>query len=89
MNRSAHRSHSSQLLRWPDRTLAAEYVGGHKVVGHIETSGIFRPLPVNEITQEELERGFMGQEAERFIDMIVTRPPGPDELDKNDFNLYL
>ena len=64
------------LLRWPDRTLAAEYVGGHKVVGHIETSGIFRPLPVNEITQEELERGFMGQEAERFIDMIVTRPPG-------------
>ena len=66
------------LLRWPDRTLAAEYVVGHKIVGHIEAAKVFRPLPTNEITQDEFEEGFLGKGAKAFIDSIVNRPPGKD-----------
>ena len=69
------------LLRWPDRHLAVEYVKGHQIVGHIEPSGVFRSRGGREISEEELAKGFMGDEAVTFIDGIMSRPPRRDSAD--------
>ena len=69
------------LLRWPDRSLALEYVKGHKIVGHIESSGIFRDQDIPEISKEELSKGFLGQEAVAFIDAMMSRQPRKDSAD--------
>ena len=69
------------LLRWPDRRLAMEYVTGHHIVGHIESSGIFRAQEGREISKEELHDGFMGQEAINFIDAMMSRQPRKDSAD--------
>ena len=69
------------LLRWPDRRLAMEYVTGHRIVGHIESSGIFRAQDGREISKEELHDGFMGQEAINFIDAMMSRQPRRDAAD--------
>ena len=69
------------LLRWPDRHLAVEYVIGHNIVGHIQTSGIFRARTGKEISQAELADGFLGNEAVAFIDKMIARPPRKDSAD--------
>ena len=69
------------LLRWPDRRLAMEYVTGHRIVGHIESSGIFRAQDGREISQEELHSGFMGLEAINFVDATMSRQPRKDSAD--------
>ena len=43
------------LLRWPDRQLARDFVEGFKVVGHLEASGVFKPI----------DRGFVSEEHRR------------------------
>ena len=69
------------LLRWPDRRLAVEYVEGHQIVGHIESSGVFRSRGGREISEEELKSGFMGQEAVAFTDALMSRQPRKDSAD--------
>jgi len=69
------------LLRWPDRHLAAEYVTGHRIVGHVEASGVFRARGGQEITEEELMTGFLGQEAVAYIDGLMSRAPRRDSED--------
>ena len=69
------------LLRWPDRHLAVEYVEGHKIVGHIQTSGVFRARSGKEISKDELDHGFLGNEAIAFIDKMIARQPRRDSAD--------
>ena len=69
------------LLRWPDRKLATEYVSGHHIVGHIESSGVFRAQDGQEISRQELYKGFLGQEAIDFIDGMMSRQPRRDPAD--------
>ncbi len=69
------------LLRWPDRQLAVEYVRGHHIVGHIESSGVFRARAGREISEDELTQGFLGQEAVVFIDSLMSRQPRRDSAD--------
>jgi hypothetical protein len=69
------------LLRWPDRQLATEYVEGHHIVGHIESSGVFRARAGREISEDELAKGFLGQEAVKFIDDMMSRQPRRDSAD--------
>ena len=69
------------LIRWPDRHLAVEYVRGHKIVGHIESSGVFRACGGEEITEHELREGFLGEKAEAFIDGIMSRQPRKESAD--------
>ena len=69
------------LLRWPDRHLAVEYVEGHKIVGHIPTSGVFRARSGKEISKNELDHGFLGNEAIAFIDKMIARQPRRDSAD--------
>ena len=70
-------------LRWPDRHLAdtVEYVKGHIIVGHIQTSGVFRARSGNEISKDELDHGFLGDEATAFIDKMIARQPRKDSDD--------
>ena len=73
------------LMRWPDRNLAVEYVTGHRIVGHVEASGVFRARGGQEITEEELMTGFLGQEAVAYIvermDRSLLRRRGRGEVD--------
>ena len=69
------------LIRWPDRRLALEYITGHQIIGHIEPSGVFRARGGGEISEAELQTGFMGQEAVNFIDKMMSRPPRRDSED--------
>ena len=69
------------LIRWPDRQLATEYVRGHRIVGHIEPSGVFRARGGEEITETELLKGFLGENAEVFIDGIMSRQPKKESAD--------
>ena len=66
------------LIRWPDRQLALEYIKGHQIVGHIEPSGVFRARGGGEISEAELQKGFLGDEAVTFIDKMMSRPPRKD-----------
>ena len=69
------------LLRWPDRHLAVEYVKGHSIVGHIQTSGVFRAGNGKQISKDELAHGFLGDEAIAFIDKMIARQPRKDSVD--------
>ena len=69
------------LMRWPDRDLAAEYVVGHNTVGHITTSGVFRPVKNEEITNTALAEGFLGRPAVDFVTALMSRPPRKDAAD--------
>ena len=69
------------LMRWPDRELAAEYVMGHNTIGHITTSGVFRPVKGEEITTTALAEGFLGQPAVEFVTALMNRPPRKDAAD--------
>ena len=69
------------LMRWPDRELAAEYVMGHNTIGHITTSGVFRPVKGEEITTAALAEGFLGQPAVEFVTALMNRPPRKDAAD--------
>ena len=39
----------SALLQWPDRTVGIRYITGHRIVGNIEESFIFRKLPPEQV----------------------------------------
>jgi len=41
-------------LRWPDLSLASEYVVGHRLVGHLPTSNLFRDVHQEEIAEDKL-----------------------------------
>ena len=69
------------LIRWPDRQLALEYIKGHQIVGHIEPSGVFRARGGGEISEAQLQKGFLGDEAVTFIDKMMSRPPRKDSED--------
>ena len=69
------------LLRWPDRHLTVEHVKGHSIVGHIQTSGVFRARSGKEISKDELAHGFLGEQAIAFIDKMVARQPRRDSDD--------
>ena len=69
------------LMRWPDRDLAAEYVVGHNTVGHITTSGVFRPVKNEEITNTALAEGFLGRPAVDFVTALMGKPPRKDAAD--------
>jgi hypothetical protein len=69
------------LIRWPDRQLAVEYVRGHHIVGHIESSGVFRAKAGEEISKDELAQGFLGDKAIDFIDKMMSRQPRRDSAD--------
>ena len=69
------------LMRWPDRHLAVEYVTGHKIVSHVEASGVFRARGRHEIAEEELMTGFLGQEAVAYIDGLMSKAPRRDSED--------
>ena len=69
------------LMRWPDRNLACEYVEGHSIVGHIQTSGVFRARSGKEISKDELANGFLGDQAITFIDRMIARQPRKDSSD--------
>ena len=66
------------LMRWPDRELAAEYVMGHNTIGHITTSGVFRPVKGEEITTTALAEGFLERPAVEFVTALMNRPPRRD-----------
>ena len=50
-------------LRWPDRSLPGEYITGHRLVGHIGTSHLFRDIEQDPISDPALQRGFFGPQA--------------------------
>ena len=66
------------LIRWPGRHLALEYIKGHRSVGHIEPSGVFRARGSGEFLEAELQKCFMGDEAMALIDKMMSRPPRKD-----------
>ena len=69
------------LIRWPDSQLALEYIRGHQIVVHIEPSGVFRARGGGEISEAQLQKGFLGDEAVTFIDKMMSRPPRKDSED--------
>ena len=50
-------------LRWPDRRLLLEYLVGHTLVGHLETSNMFRPIVQGRLSEAVLQQRFLRQEA--------------------------
>ena len=60
----------TSLLRWPDRTQAAGYLEGFRVVGTIETSKLFRPIPAT-----PLEDDFSGEAAKAEVRHALRSPP--------------
>ena len=65
------------LLRWPDRLQAKCYIEGFRIVGPIESSHIFKPLPcVEEPVPIEAQEGFYGEQAESDLFLhLRSRPP--------------
>ena len=65
------------LLRWPDRLQAKCYIEGFRIVGPIESSHIFKPLPfVEDPVPIEAQEGFYGEQAK--VDLLThlrSRPP--------------
>ena len=52
------------LLRWPDRLQAKCYIEGFRIVGPIESSHFFKPLPlVADSVPIEAQEGFYGEQA--------------------------
>ena len=64
-------------LRWPDRKLPIEYVKGHQLVGHIESSNLFRPIAQDMVTKKKLDEEFLGDSACRFVAGMLARSPPP------------
>ena len=64
------------LLRWPDRQQALGYLQGFRVVGEIETSKIFKPIPTT-----PLDHNFFGQAAIEEVDQ-AQRAPEPKNADE-------
>ena len=69
------------LIRWLDSQLALEYIKGHQIVGHIEPSGVFRARGGGEISEAELQKGFLGDEVVTSINKMMSRPPRKDSED--------
>ena len=69
------------LIRRPDRQVALEYIKGHQIAGHAESSGVFRARGGGEILEAELQKGYLGDEAVTFIDKMMSRPPRKDSED--------
>ena len=55
------------LLRWPDRGLFSKFMNGFEIVGHIESSGVFRPKAQERIEDKQVEKEFLGDNAVKFI----------------------
>ena len=61
------------LLRWPDREVAKHLLTGFPIVGHLPSSGLFRPIAAN-LAKEIHE--WLGDEAVHAIDeLMASRPP--------------
>ena len=66
------------LLRWLDRLQAKCYIEGFRIVGPIESSHIFKPLPfVEDPVPIEAQEGFYGEQAKAdlHIHTCECRPP--------------
>ena len=68
-------------LRWPDRRLPLEYVVGHRLIGHIESSNLLRPIEQQKVEPDDLAEGFFGPSAERYLAGLLARKPGKDAAD--------
>ena len=66
------------VLRWPDRRLPLEYVVGHRLVGHLQTTGLFRDINLGEMDEAKLNKDFFGQGSIDFISSIMRRGPTED-----------
>ena len=65
------------FFRWPDRLQAKCYIEGFRIVGPIESSHIFKPLPfVEDPVPIEAQEGFYGEQAKADLHThLRSRPP--------------
>ena len=68
------------ILRWPDRTLAREFIYGFKVVDSTASSGVFREIQSERPDGFDINKDFFGKPAEIFVlNLIGDEPPAESE----------
>ena len=61
------------LLRWPDKQVAQHLLTGFPIVGHLPSSGLFRPIATS---SDKAMHEWLGDEAIRSVDsLMASRPP--------------
>ena len=62
----------TNLLRWPDRSQAMDFVAGFPIVGEIERSGVFREVRPRDAEHPD---EWLGPQAALAVDAILSSPP--------------
>jgi len=68
-------SMQTALLQWPDRTVGIRFITGHKIVGEIEESFIFRKLPEEQV-RPDTSADLLASSNESFQAMLKRVRPG-------------
>ena len=63
---------ATALLRWPDRQQALQYIKGFPIVGSVQSSGVFRPLPSG--SAEWTVEDFLGESAAEAVSQQLAQP---------------
>ncbi|CAE7225929.1 unnamed protein product, partial [Symbiodinium sp. CCMP2456] len=71
------------LLRWPDRTIAADLVRGFSIVGEIPPSGVFRKVPLSQASVDTAS--WLAEEGAASVDAILQS--GPPRMHKEIFEV--